>query len=370
MASLFGAIGIPDTDYSFINVLGQSVVYDATLQVLGDHNADIEAAMQILVQMPTWDHKVRYKLPGGGELQRVGRESQARTIKASGQWDVAFPLEEFGAAIATDRVSMAYMTVQEYNRHLMTVMKQDVNVVRKEMLRAVFNFNARPFVDENWGSLTIQPLANNDSTTYPPIIGSIDDATANNYLVSGYVASAITDVNNPIPLMVSTLEQHFGTPTGGSNIVIFINNAQTAVVQALSNFDPVPNRFVTYGLNVSLVEGAETEGTAGATINGMPLPGRVLGETDSALIVEWRWIPANYMLAVHLDAYPPLMRRIDPPTTGLPDGLALVSQDMDYPFRTADWSHRFGFGVGNRLNGVVMYFAASGPYIVPAIWNY
>ena len=360
MASIFGALGLPDTDYSYINTLGQEVVYDATQQVLGDHNADIEASMAVFVEKATWNHVMRYKLPGSGELERVGREGRANAIKASGSWDVAFTLEEFGARISRDRVTLAYMNLQEYDRHLKTVMKQDQNVVRKEMLRALFNNAARTFHDELWGDLTVQPLANGDSVKYPPVVGSLDDATAQNYLASGYASASINDTNNPIPTIVSTLEQHFGTPTGGSNIAVFCNNAETSRLQALANFDPVPNRFVSYGDDVSLVDFGKFP---------VGLPGRVLGETDAALICEWRWIPSGYLLAVHLDAEKPLMRRTDPPAVGLPDGLALVSQDTTHPFNNADWSHRFGFGCANRLNGVVMQLT-TGSYTVPSLYNY
>lgn len=359
MGTIFGALGLQDTDYAYINTLGQSVVYEATEQLLGDHNADLEAALAVFVEGSTWDHVQRYKLPGSGELDRVGRLSRTAAAKAANSWDTAFPLEEFGRTIAGDRVSLAYMNLQQYQLHLDTVMIQDRNTVRKEMLRAIFNPTTRPFQDENWGVLNIQPLANGDGTMYPPRLGSIDDTGENNYLA--FAPATITDVNNPIPTLVNQLEQHFGAPTGGSMIVVFCNNAQTAQLQSLSNFDPVPNRFVEYGENVSLVP--EDKFPAG-------MPGRTLGESDSALLVEWRWIPANYLVAIHLEAPQPLKRRIDPPATGLGVGLQLVAQDIEHPFRSAEWSHRFGFGVGNRLNGVVMQLGQAGAYAAPAIYNY
>jgi hypothetical protein len=358
MASIFGALGLPDTDYVYVNTVGQSIVYDVTQnQVLGDHREDMQASMAFLVDRTTSDHKIRYKLPGSGEMQRINRQGRPGAVKAINGWDVGLPLEEFGAEVAGDRVTMAYMSMAAYQLHVQTVMRKDMNTTIKEMLKALFNNTERTFVDELWGSLLVEPLANGDSVTYPPLVGSTDDATAQNYLASGYVSASISDTNNPIPTIVSALEGHFGTPTGGSAIAVFINNAETAKIQGLANFDPVPNRFVTYGDNVSLVQGFEDS----------PLPGRVLGETDSALIVEWRRIPAGYLLAVHLDAPKPLLRRIDPPQVGLGDGLQLVAEDLDFPFKTADWSHRFGFGVGNRLNGIVMQLTA-GSYTIPTLY--
>lgn len=357
---IYGALGLPDTDYSFVNTLGQGIVYDATLAVLGDHNADLAASEAVFVEGTTWDHSLRYKLPMEGMLQRKGSASHAAMVKPNAGWDVGFPMEEFGAAVGWDRVAMAYMSIAQYNLAIEGIKRKDRNTRRMEMLHAIFSNAARTFKDENWPDVTVQPLANGDAVTYPAVIGSYTEATANNYLTSGYAAGAISDVNNPIPTIVNQLEQYFGTPTGGSNIAVFINNAQTNLISGLANFDPVPNRFVEYGANMSLV--SEGKYPAG-------LPGRVLGETDAALIVEWRWMPAGYLYATHMGAPAPLRRRIDPPATNLGDGLQMVVQDLDEPIKTSEWSHRFGYGVANRLNGAVMQLTA-GSYSVPAPYNY
>ena len=360
MADIFGALGLADTDYAFVNTAGQSIVYDATMQLLGDHNADLAASEKVFVEQTTADHTVKFKLPSEGYLQRLGARSPAAATKPNGGWNVSFTLEEFGAGIAWDRVTLAYMTVGQYRLTLDGILRKDRNTRRQEMLRAIFNNAARTFKDENWPDLTIVPLANGDSVTYPPVLGTIAESTANNYLVSGYASASISDTNDPIPTMVNALEQYLGTPTGGSKIAVFINNAETNSIRGLTNFDTVPNRFVEYGANVSLVP--EDKFPAG-------LPGRVLGETDSALIVEWRWIPAGYMFATHLDAPQPLRRRIDPPAVGLGDGLQMVVEDMTNPIKTAQWSHRFGYGCCNRLNGVVLQLT-TGSYTVPTLYNY
>lgn len=358
---IYGALGLSDNDYAFVNTVGQSVVYDATLQVLGDHNADLQASEAVFVEMTTADHTLRYKLPSEGLLQRRGGLSRSATTKPNGGWDVSFPLEDFGASIGWNRVSLAYATIQQYNLTVEGVKRKDRNTRRHEMLRAIFNNTARTFKDENFPDLSVQPLANGDTVVYPPVVGSMDEATADNYLVSGYAASTISDTNNPIPTIVNQLEQFFGTPTGGSKIVVFINNAQTALIEALTDFDKVPNRFVDYGANVSLVPPEKFP--AG-------LPGRVLGETDSALIVEWRWIPAGYMLGVHLEAPQPLRRRIDPPAVGLGDGLQLIATNPNEPIMTSEWSHRFGYGCANRLNGVVMQLTTNGSYSAPSVYSW
>lgn len=360
MATIFGALGLPDTDRSFVNTIGQRVVYEATSQLLAQYNAELNAALSVFVGETTSNFKYRYKLPGGGRLQRRGRQGMPGAKKASGSWDVAFPLEDFGDIIAGDDISLAYMTLQEYQRHLDSVMIADKNTVRFELLKALLNSNQDTFEDEINGSLSIEPLANGDSVTYPPVLGSESEATDNHYLESNYAASAISDTNNPYVTLRDELEEHFGATQGGSNIVVWINNAQTAKTEALTDFSEVPDRFVRIGQDTDYAESLP----AG-------LPGeRVIGRTNGVWVVEWRFIPANYMLALHLDAIPPLVMREDPADTGLGSGLQLVSQGIEtMPFQTAFWRHRFGFGCGNRLNGAVMELGTGGSYTIPSAYS-
>lgn len=357
MSGIFGALNISDTERVMLSSMNQRVVYDAVNQVLGDHNADLDAALSVFVQETTSDYKIRYKLPGGGRLQRMGNQAPSASVKAYGGWDVALPLEDFGAALSYDRVAFAYMTAQELNRHLDTIIAQDRNTVRFELLKALFNNAQDTFTDPLWGSLSIEPLANADSVVYPPVLGSESEATDSHYLESNYTAANISDTNNPLVTMRDELEEHFGAAANGSNIAVFINNAQRAKIEALTDFDEVSDRYVTPGDDTDRVTGLPAA-----------LPGRVLGRSNGVWLVEWRWIPANYLLGIHLDAPRPIMQRVDPADTGLPRGLALVAKDEQFPFTSSYYSHRFGFGVGNRLNGVVMELGTGGTYTVPTAY--
>ncbi len=353
MSGIFGALNISTNDRSYINTIGQRIVWDAVQMVLTQYNADLMAAKSIFVGGTTQDHKFRFKLPGGGRLQRRGGQAQSAAVRAVGSWDVAFPLEDFGAGLAADDIALAYMTMQELNRHLDTVMIQDMNTVRFEILKAVFNNTPRNFNDFTWGNLTVQPLASGDAVTYPPVLGSETETSENHYLETGYAASSISDTNNPFPMVRDELEEHFGAQTGGENIVAFINNAQTGKVQALTDFDEVPDRFVRQGNDTNIPMGLPT------------VPGRILGRVNGVWVVEWRWIPASYLFAQHLEAPAPLMERTDPADTGLGTGLQLISRDEKSPFEQSQYRHRFGYGVANRLNGLVVEFGIGGSYTIP-----
>lgn len=359
MSAIYGVLGINDTDRVFLSTLGQRVIYDAVTRVLQMHNEELAAAQRVFVEQVTSDYKLRYKLPAQGRMQRRGSQAQSAAVKALGSWDVALPLEEFGDQIAIDRIAFGYSSIQDLDRHMDGIIIRDTNTLRYEMLYALFNSTSRTFVDPLWGSLTIQPLANGDSVTYPPVLGSETEATATHYAESGYAASAISDTNDPYVTIIEALESRFGAVQGGSNIVVFINNAQTAKTKALTSFVDVIDYAVVPGLQ-----------TAVPASTGPDVPGRIIGRHDSgAWVSEWRWIPANYMVGVHLDAPRPLMQRVDPAYTNLGSGLQLVSESDVYPFEQSHYEHRFGFGVGNRLNGYVLELGTGGTYTVPTAYQ-
>lgn len=354
MSGIFGLLGLDDTERVFVNTVGQRVVYDAIVQLLDQYNADLQAAMAVFVEEETSDFKIRYKLPGGGRLQRRGGQAEAAAVKAYGGFDVAFPLEDFGAQLAGDDVALAYMTVQDLDRHLDTIFIQDVNTARFEMLKALLNNTQDTFTDPLHGSLSIEPLANGDTVTYPPVLGSESEATEDHYLESNYAATAISDTNNPFVTIRDELEHHFGAEQGGSNIIIFINEAETPETEDLTDFDPVTDRFTRPGMDTD-------------TIFGVPsVPGRIIGRTNGVFVSEWRWVPSGYMIGVDPTAPAPLKQRVDPTDTGLGRGLQLIADETDYPLEMSHYRHRFGVGCGNRLNGVIMELGTGGSYSIPS----
>lgn len=357
MSGIFGLLGLEDTDRLFVNTIGQRAVYDASQVLLDRYNKDLRLALLAFVEAQTEDYKLRYRLPGGGRLQRRGGETDSARVKATGYWDVAFPLEDFGAAIGGDDVALAYMTIQEYNRHLQTIFIQDVNTVRWEMLRCIFNNTNRTFVDPLYGSLTCVPLANTDGVVYPPVLGSEAEAQDNHYLASTYLATAISDANNPYITMRNELEEHFRAPTGGDAIAVFINPAEVPETEDLTDFDAVPDRYVRQGTQTAI------------PVNLPNVPGRIVGRTNGCWVIEWRFMPANYMLATHLEIPAPVMERIDAADTGLGSGLQMIAREEDFPLVGVHYRHRFGYAVGNRLNAVVMFLDEGSSYTIPGDYD-
>ena len=355
MSAIFGHLNLSDTDRVWKATQGQDVIYQVATEWIAARNAELDAIVSMFVDRTTSDHKRRFKLPAGGYLSRRAEDGSYAAAKQYGSWDVAYPLEDFGRQIAGDDVSMAYMTVEELDLHLQTVWAQNVNSVRFELLKAILNNTQGTFIDPLWGSLSIEPLANGDTVVYPPVLGSQTEATEDHYLESGYAATAITDTNNPYSTIKDELEHHFGVGVGGSDVVVFIHPDERPETEELTDFAPVGDPAMAYGDDTDL-----------ARLMPGGHPGVMLGRTNGVYVAEWRSLPSAYMVGVYLGVTPPLTRRIDPADTGLGNGLQLVAKDTKFPFESSFWRHRFGFGAGNRLNGVVMELGVGGTYSIPS----
>ncbi|NVM24076.1 MAG: hypothetical protein HWN68_20145, partial [Desulfobacterales bacterium] len=167
MSGIFGHLNISDSDYVFNATAGQRVIFEAATAYVDRVNEEVSRLLSIFVSRNTEEFKLRYKLPGSGYLQRRGSDGRYGAVKAVGQWDVSFPLEDFGAMIVGNDVDMAYMTVAELDRHIKTVVQQNVNTLRFEVLTALMTRSNGTFIDPLHDSLTIRRLANTDGTLYP-----------------------------------------------------------------------------------------------------------------------------------------------------------------------------------------------------------
>jgi len=358
MAGIFGHITKDDRDRVFTSTLGQRVFYEAAMEWIQDRQAELDQAMGVLVERTTEDHKLRYKLPGTGYLQKINTDGRYQSVKAQGQWDVAFPLEDFGAQVSGSDVNFRYMRVEDLARHLMTVASMNISTTRYLILKALFTNTQKSFVDDDWGTLLVEPLANGDATLYPPIPGTDDEAVEDHYLVSGYAASAISATNNPILTLRDEIIEHYGDMPSGTNVAAFIHPDQEAKIAAISGYVAVSDFAITYGQDSDILQGL-----------GRPHPGVLIGRINGVWIVKWRWIPTNYIAANDLDMPAPLIKRVDPADTGIPEGLHLVAEDEEFPFKGSFWRNRMGYGTGNRLCGAVMFLDAGGSYTIPTAYQ-
>jgi len=360
MSAIFGLARLDATEYPYVVRADQRLIYDATLQYVNMQLTDVSRAEAVFIQEQTELVQERYQLPGSGRMTQRADGVRGAAVRAYNGWNVAYPIYDYGEQIAATRVDMAYLTPQEYERHVNTIITRYVNERRWQMLHHLMDDgggSAFSFDDKRAGTLSVQPLANGDSVVYPPVMGSTTEATEDHYSESGYADSSISDSNNPLITLRDELVEHFGSMTGGDNIVAFVNNADMPYLEDLTDFTPVEDRFIRSGSNVDV------------PFNLPNVPGTIRGRANGVWVVEWRWVPDNYLLALHLEAAPPLKERVHPAATGLARGLHLQYADEAAPIESAEWGAYFGFGCGNRLNGAVLELGTGGTYTVPTAYD-
>lgn len=353
MSTIWGVLQIADR-HTTVDSVGQRAVYEAVDVLVQRHTVELAAASSVFIEEETTDHSETYYLPAGGMLQEGTRLTRPAAVKPSGSYSTAYDLRDGRDQMAWDDVSLAYMTLNQLNTALRTVLIRDQNWVRFHILKHLLNKTNATFADEIRGNLTICRLANGDGSLYPPVIGSSSEAEDTHYLVSGYTAANISDTNNPFITIKREISEHFGD----GEVAVFFNDAQTQKIEALTDFVPVSDRYVR--------EGSATP-TLSSVISGVP--GTVKGRINGVWAVEWNWIPANYLYGQDLLLPGPLKKRIDVPENIAGRGmLELIAEQQELPLTGSFWRHREGYGVGNRLNGVAMELTTDGSYDTPATY--
>ena len=355
--TIWGILGIPDHNTQVAQV-GEPIIYDAVNQLAAAHSEELARATALFIQTVTTKHTEYYQLPGGGMMQEADRLSRPGAIKFPGQYPVSYDLRDARDQLAWDDVSIAYLTLEEVQTAVRTVFIRHLNWVRFHMLKHLFNNTNDVFTDETAGAdLTIRRLANADGTQFPPLYGqsAMVPGTHDHYLVSGYASTAISATNNPMKALRTTIEEHFGP----GNIMTFINATETPAIEALADFVPIEDPNLSLPITQDAIAGAVPSS----------VPGRVIGRLDRQWISEWLAVPANYILSVDMDQTPPMKKRIDEPTGISGRGaLALVARQQEFPLQESFWRDRHGFGVGNRLNGAVMFLDGGAAYNPPTTY--
>lgn len=359
MSALAGILNISDSERSFVNTVGQEVVFDAVNRLLAEYNAEVDAQITVFVERETEKFKMRYLLPGGGRLQRMGRQAPAGAVKRYGYYDVAFPLRQWGDELAGTRVDMAYMTIAELSAHLDNIMIQDLNTMRWRILTSLFEDTNLTFTDPIHGSITVTRLANTDGTLYPPVLGVETEADDDHYIDAGYAVNAIANANDPTATLRDEIAEHFGgVGSTGKNFVYFHGNDQRAYLQAITGFVATTDQFL------------QAASTTAQTAGWPRVPGTIHGRLNGVWLSEWDgWIPDTFGLMILMGVPAPLFKRNDPAEVGLGKGLQLVATDTNHPMQRASYEHRYGLGCGNRLSAAcIMIAGANGGYSPPSAY--
>lgn len=328
-----------------VTEVGAGKIYAAIQQSAQFHSQQMAATLALLAT-PTTLYSERYYLLGDQELQPITNDGDPRPTRGGTYYDVAYPLRGGATAYGFDRISEVKATIEEVNEKTVGALVADAKWMMRHALAALLNSTSYTFADDEHGSLTVQGLANGDSTTYLRIDGT--SATDDHYL---YQAAGIADATNPFDDIYEELVEH---PGNGDRVVVYVPSNLKATIEALATFVEVSDA------DIELATSADRLRTDGASLIG---PGRrMLGKTNNCWVVEWPKLPSNYMLAVAIDGTPPLaMRQHEEAEL---QGLITENANPEVALRKTNFLRFAGFGVRNRV-GALVYRVGTGSWAIP-----
>lgn len=292
-----------------------------------------------------------YEMPGGGTLQDIDEHDNPLPRVQLSAYDVAFPIRGGGDATGTDRISRALMTFNDANRAVQQATLADKRWHINYKIAALLRNTSYPFLDrtrrtfQGAGSLTIQPLANGDSTQYINNEGSGIGAD-NHYL---NLVGAITSTNNPFPQIYDELVEHAEMP---GEVDVYVARDLVTAIEGMTQFHEPRDPNITYGSGESTV----ARGDKG-------IGDRYIGYVNECNIIRMNALPAGYMFAHNRDMKPLGYRQYPAASvqglfqeTHSPDGNHMETRFLRYG----------GYGVRNRVAAAVMQVNAAS-YTAPTL---
>jgi hypothetical protein len=330
------------------NVTDQNVgqVVTAVQRTLDEHQRQLAAMSALLVQPAPLPQERHY--PGStARLQPLDENGRARPIRPAGYVDVAFPLRSAGTAWGHNWRARAKLKVRDVARMTALQTSADITWMRDQILGAIYVDQQYVEQDDEFGALTVKPIANGDAQTYSIMEGSTAAAT-DDHIVAQAGAISATD---PFPAMHDDLVEH---PENSDTVLALIPTAQVADTEGLADFMELndPN----------IATGADSDRLIAAF--GGQVPGRVFGYHRSGVwLSEWKALVPNYVIGVTPGGEPPIGMREE--TEESLRGFRLADERPDYPFYETQWIRIAGFGAKNRVGAYVVRIG-NGTYAVPA----
>jgi hypothetical protein len=344
-AVLYGFQSLKDVFSDRLTNVRAEAVATAIQASVDEHNRQMNALMGLFAERTTAP-SVRFKTAGNHRLQPLDENGRARPVKFFGHYDVAFPIRDAGTAWGANYKALAKMTVEDANRITGEMLKADSVWLRDQMLAALFSSATHTYEDQEFGDLTIQPLANGDTVTYQTVNGGA--AAVDTHQLA--TASAVADATDPVGAIVDELTEH---PENGGDVVILIPSNLSGDFAGLTDLEPASDPNIRAGANSDTLVGNLS----------VPVPGRILGyHREGAWIVEWKALPSNYAIATTTDGAKALRMREEPETQL--QGFHMPSERNDHPYYEQQWVRFAGFGAYNRVGAIVHRFG-NGTYATP-----
>lgn len=323
-----------------------------------EHTRQVDALIAELVT-PTTEYKINHRLPGDGTLQPVDEDGNPLPVRPSGEYEVAFPIKGGGTAWGTNRVSRTELRVSDEQMMTADAMTRDANWMRTRILAAIFTNVAYNYKDKKHGTLSVQPMANNDGVIYTRRSGS---ASTDNHFYAQ--ANAIgTGADNPFPTLYAELNEH---PSNAGPYVAYVATNLVDDIENHPSLIPPGAAGVIYGTEVTRLL-VDVDQNLPRNSEFANFGETYIGRINNIDVVGWSVLPDNYGFVVARGASetPLAMRRYPSPSL---QGFVPEFHDVDGNHFETRFLRFAGFGALNRV-AALAFRIGNASYAIPAGYN-
>jgi hypothetical protein len=274
----------------------------------------------------------------GGNAMEVDEYGQGPTQRDVPGYFVGFPLKRITFPIGWTAQWLKNAMAADVAVRNGIAQGAHLRRLRYELQKAIFTPTNYTFVDHliDKASLSVKALINADSTAMANgPNGEVFDGTTHTHYdaIAALTAAGLTATINDVV-------EH----RNGARIRVFFNVADAATVSALTGFVPLQVPYVTLNANAN---------QATDRLDITKADNRQIGWFGVAEVWTKPWVPANYCVAVDLDApQKPLVKR----TEREDRGIHIAGQVDSHPLYAEFSEWFYGFGVWNRLAAAVLRF--------------
>lgn len=308
------------------------------------------------VAAPSTDSQRIYGASASGEMYESDEYDRGTADKPAGGSTVGFPLKKFVKNIGWTRDYSLMATPADYAEASLSIQAQHTRAMLREIKKAIFlssNYTFRDRFVTPQIDLSVKRFVNADSLSIPNGPNG-ETFTASSHTHYDYLDGAVPTQAALLALVDDVVEHGHG-----GNVKLNINRDAETTVTGMADFKPY--------LDPRLTPGTQANQATMTTLDITRLNNRPIGILGAAEVWVRSWVPSGYAFAYDAaDNQKPLVMRQHP--AAAVRGLRVVATIEDYPLYADTMESYFGFGVWNRTNGAVLYYATSASaYVDPVI---
>lgn len=304
---------------------------------------------------PTTDRERIYGASSSGEMYEADEYDRGVAVKGAAGSNVGFPLKKFVIDIGWTYDYMLQATPGQIANTVLDVQTRHQRAIRRELRKALFlssNVTVRDRFVAPQIDLAVKRLVNADSAAIP------NGPNGETFTAASHTHYDFLDGASPTAAALTALLEDVVEHGHGSALRLYINRDAEAAVRLLTGF--------TAYVDPDFILGTSSNQLA-RRLDTSRLDNRAIGKFGAAEVWVKPWIPSGYVFAFDAGSpMKPLVYRQHP--VAAIRGLRIAATLNDYPLYADVMDSYFGFGVWNRTNGAVLYYASSASaYVDPTI---